>query len=355
MDDELVAKRVTAFNKYKADYDAALKQKKKGESFIMPEAPHTPLLTIPGNITSPALIQQLMHNGSDNCLIIFELEGDIWANASKSEHAQQNSTIIRSVFHNETVSQYRKKENELLEARNPKVSVILSGTPDQLKKVFYSNENGLFSRFMIITYTGLTGFKKVFSEDNDEDLVSLNEYFSGFKSTYYELWNYFRNLEIEVRFTKPQKHCIQSFGERNYAHTHNFIGQYADSIPKRHANILARIAATICMVRYFENKEKSRVIYCTDDDIRIAQWIAEISITYSLNLFQQLPGERINELHQRKKLFWDQLPEKFTIAEISELQTRLNISERSLFRWLKVFCDTGMLTHISQGQYQKQI
>ena len=57
--------------------------------------------------------------------------------------------VLRKCFHHEPLSIARKVEDIFVEISEPKLSVIISGTPGQLKPLLKSKENGLFSRFLI--------------------------------------------------------------------------------------------------------------------------------------------------------------------------------------------------------------
>jgi len=107
-------------------------------------------LVISGNITSAALIQQL--NINNGVGIIFETEGDTISSAFKSEHGKFSDSL-RKAFHHETISSQRKGNDgkgENIIIKEPKLSMLITSTPNQFKTLIPDSENGLFSRFMFL-------------------------------------------------------------------------------------------------------------------------------------------------------------------------------------------------------------
>ena len=62
------------------------------------------------------------------------------------------SDVLRKAFHHELVSLSRRKDREYCEVSNPRVSVALAGTPEQVRKLIPDAENGLMSRFCSISF-----------------------------------------------------------------------------------------------------------------------------------------------------------------------------------------------------------
>ena len=76
-------------------------------------------------------------------------EADTLANTFKREWGQYDDKL-RKAHGNEPVADLRLGGER--EARKPRRSVVLSGTPDQLPAVVPSVENGLWSRFIYYGY-----------------------------------------------------------------------------------------------------------------------------------------------------------------------------------------------------------
>ena len=107
----------------------------------------TPMLAliIPANSSASAFIKTLADNNGTG--LMFETEGDTLSQTLKSDYGNYSDTL-RKAFHHEPVSLCRRKDREFLELDCPKLSVVLAGTPGQVRNLIQDSENGLFSRFM---------------------------------------------------------------------------------------------------------------------------------------------------------------------------------------------------------------
>ncbi|MBO4621747.1 MAG: DUF3987 domain-containing protein, partial [Paludibacteraceae bacterium] len=103
---------------------------------------------IPANSSSAAFVDLLAHNGGQG--VMFETEMDVLSQVWKHDFGNY-SHMLRQVFEHETVSRSRKgRDGEVLyvEVPEPRLSVLLSGTMNQLKPLLGNRDNGLASRFM---------------------------------------------------------------------------------------------------------------------------------------------------------------------------------------------------------------
>lgn len=120
-------------------------------------------LLIPANSSATAMYRQLWENNGNG--LIFETEADTLNYAIKSNYGNF-SDGLRKAFHHETINYLRRRENEWIEINEPHLSILLSGTPHQSRRLIPSAENGLFSRFAILHLTNRSEWKNVF--DNCE-------------------------------------------------------------------------------------------------------------------------------------------------------------------------------------------
>lgn len=325
-----------------------IKRAKKGDEFDLPTKPTLKLITIPGNTTSSKLIEQLAENNGEMCALILESEIDGLTNMMANQHGKDNSMILRKAFHNETISQMRKNNAEHLVVNNPKLAVVITGTPSQVKSLFQSNQDGAFSRFTV-----LQGYAK--SEWKDvkpcEECHPLDEQFDKMSDVFYEIYQQFKNKEIEVKFTNEQWQASNEFGEKWLKYCEEEGGEYATSIAKRHINMLARIAATITILRCFENKNNDAIVYCSDDDFLGSFWLVEMSLQNALKLFKELPGEKTDQTNDDD--LFDLLPDSFKRSELMPLLKILLISDRTLTRRLEKLVTNGKLKQLKKGHYKK--
>lgn len=120
--------------------------------------PRLELKVIPGNTSSSKIYDHL--ESAEYSLLIFETEADSLSNMLKQDWGDF-SDLLRKSYHHETVSISRQTGDRHYEIKNPKLSIVLSGTPNQVKPLIDSRENGLFSRFVYYYFDEVSGWKDV--------------------------------------------------------------------------------------------------------------------------------------------------------------------------------------------------
>lgn len=110
-----------------------------------PQEPPVRMLILPANSSSTAVFQTLNDNGGSG--LIFETEGDTLTQTFRSEHGNY-SDGLRKAFHHENISYNRRANREYVDIAEPRLSVVLSGTPRQVLSLIPDAENGLASRFL---------------------------------------------------------------------------------------------------------------------------------------------------------------------------------------------------------------
>ncbi|NCC74333.1 MAG: DUF3987 domain-containing protein, partial [Sphingobacteriia bacterium] len=157
------------------------------------------LLFLPANSSKSGLIELLatLQRG-----LLFETESDTLADQLRQDYASF-SDLLRASYHHETIRFYRRLQKEFYEIENPKLSVLLSGTPGQLRKLIPGIENGLFSRFMFYQIEPETRFKNVF-KNNGSDLTNYF-YQAGRKLLPLFTWLNDQSEPFTFTFTAEQK------------------------------------------------------------------------------------------------------------------------------------------------------
>ena len=84
---------------------------------------------IPANTSASALLK--MMDKYDGRGIVFATEMDTLTQTLRAAYGQFGD-IVRCIFEHETVSQLRRQNNEFIEIRNPRIAMLLSGTPNQV-------------------------------------------------------------------------------------------------------------------------------------------------------------------------------------------------------------------------------
>jgi DNA-binding transcriptional ArsR family regulator len=351
---ELIQQNNIAIKKYSAElkaYEAKIKKVDNKETVSPPIKPKLKLLLISGNITSSMLIQQFDENDGEMSLMIFETEIDGLTNMmSNKTFGGDNSQVLRKAYHNELITQMRKGNLESLSANEPKLAIFMTGTPSQLIGLFKSNDDGLFSRFTFFNSTS----EDIWSDVRPCDgCYPLDEVFDQIGESYYALYHHFKDRILEVKFSDEQWHLLNTIGVAWHKEADEIGGENATSLAKRHVNMIARCAVNYSAIRAFESKNEDEIIYCDDQDFINANWLMEMSFYKALEIFQQLPGEKVSSTMIDK--IYQLLPESFKRNELAPLQVTLKISERTLERGLKKLKEKGLIFSPKQGYYEKVV
>ena len=299
-------------------------------------------IMIPANSSASGftkLFEERQGNG-----LVFETEGDTLANIFKTDYGNW-SDMLRKAFHHETISQYRKTDDEHLVIEEPKLSVLVTSTPNQLGGIVKSAENGLFSRFMYWYTEPTDTFLDVFSvKGNNRDKV-----FKESASLLYQLYQKLQGSEeLEICLSENQKvQFLEYFGMAKSQLT-NLIHTDLEGTVNRIAISMFRIIMVLTTIRNMDN-EYSELLQCCDDDFDLALEIAGGLLINAQNAMEILPNQDHDEMSDHKRSLFIALPNEFTTAEAKKLARKYNVADRMVDRFIKTDC----FTKVKHGTYRK--
>jgi len=335
-----------------AVYMAKEHQAKKAKLvFTLPKPPYAVPL-IPGNVTGSKLITHLADNEAKGCpSILIESEIDTMAIANKRSEYGNFSDILRKGWEGEDVSMSRRgNNNEYHEAKNPKLAVALSGTPNQIKGLIGNSGDGLFSRFTIFTIDDMDDWADVSPCDG---CANLTDFFNKQSEEYAKFFEYLQQSPLEIKLTAKQWERINKFGRETLDKINQFDNPNAPSLVKRHAVMIFKIAMVLTAFRQFEDATIAAQRTCEDKDFETALWLVEKSLESALKIFQQLPGGRLIKIEDKTEDFYSLLPDEFTRKDALELKGKLNVKDRTIERYLRILVKAGKLDNYERGKYRK--
>ena len=97
----------------------------------------------------------IKENDGKGC--VFETEADTISGANKQEWGGF-SPVLRKNFSGEDISRSRKTDDEFTEISNPRFSFLTTGTPDQVKRLIPTAQDGLYSRFLFYVFSFCISF-----------------------------------------------------------------------------------------------------------------------------------------------------------------------------------------------------
>jgi hypothetical protein len=312
------------------------------------DCPKVDLKIVPGNISSSKLYQHL--ENSNFGILIFESEADTLSSMLKQEWGNF-SDILRKAFHHEKISMSRSTDDLILEVNDPQLSLILSGTENQLQPLIKAKENGLFSRFLYYHFNEKSQWKDI-SELGSE--IDFREEFKKLSKTLFNIYGRLveRSSELRVRLTEEQ---WVKFNEemRKIHNTISLEGQeYFSSSIKRHGVILVRLLTVLTVLRNFEDISNNDILYVDSIDFEIALSIICTTIFHSLEVYYLLDNDK-NDLPVKEFKLLQKLDEKFERQEAIKLASSLEIPKRTADFYLKKWQGKELIVKISNGIYKK--
>lgn len=308
-------------------------------------------LLLPANSSATAIYQQLALNNGHG--LIFETEADT-LNIAMRNNFGNFSDGLRKAFHHETISYLRRKENERININEPHLSIVLSGTPKQCKKLIPSAENGLFSRFAILHLEPNNSWNDVFCKKHESNALA----YSLLANRIYELYKRLRCVEkpIEFKFTDNQKTLFnQHFNgiQQSLINDDNFTASI-----RRMGLITYRIAMILSALRLENCNYLPSKIQCTNKIFETALAISKSLLQHAMLFYSSLPeGEEASKQHsikeQQKRTLLQMMPSQFSRKELVRIGQTLNISIRTTDTYLQEFIASQQVDNIAYGVFRK--
>lgn len=334
--------------------------KKSGE-FEEPHEPPLLMLFIPANSSATIVYQML--NENEGTGLIFETEGDTLANTFSSDHGDF-SPGLRQAFHHETISYARRKDKEYVELNQPKFSVLLSGTPQQVNNLIKDAENGLFSRFMFYCMPFNLGWRNPFSVKDKDD--TLDAYFGKLGETFFsKVYKPLKTMagDVMVVLTEAQEQRFNAFFEWAQQSYYALFGNDIVGSVRRLGLIAFRIAMILTALRLEDAEGIDAVLVCNDDDFNVAMTIVEQLLQHTSLVFQQLDGQQERaRLEKTPKVLRGvdaarellaRMPESFGHNDWVHEAEKMGFSRRSAHRYLAEIKEKKLVESSESGTYIK--
>ena len=304
-------------------------------------------LLLPANISSTFLIKQIKENEKLGN-VIFDSEADTLATVLGQEWGSGISELLRKAFHHEKTILGRSSENAIINIAEPKLSVLLTGTPGQLGGIIKSTEDGLFSRCMFYMFDDNPVWKNVAPDSSSE---TLSRYFNSLadetlaiqRTFLVDSFDYVLSQQQWERFNMAFKWLLEAA-----------IAQYGigvQGVIKRFGAIVFRLSMIFSILDYHENKMEGRTIQCSDRMLRLSLTVMRHLIIHSLEVFKKVESDR--KAISRREQFIQNLPDgTFSTMEANKVGAALGLKERMIAYYLKEAVNNKILSH-SHGEYVK--
>ena len=334
------------YKKEKRVFDSKVKKAKTDqdiEALIEPEKPKFKMFFIPGNTSSAMITKHLEYNDGMGC--ICEAEADALTNALKQEWGNF-SDIIRSGFGAESISQSRKTDLEYSEIKEPKFSLALTGTLNQLDLLMTSVQDGLFSRVLFYSFNAAPIWKTTYTSGISR---SNKDIFVDYSAA---LCDKFKSNTAQ-KFAMTEKQGLKLDNTFRELLRHNTALYVKDVISTviRLGGMCYKIAMTLSAVRS-DDKE----IICSEEDFNTALCLVkEVYLVHGINMLNKV-SKTSNKLNttQTDLYNWIKTKDTFKRSEISEQASLSGIKDRTLSDILKRFIELELIEKVSHGVYTKR-
>ena len=331
------------------------KRQKKGDGIPEPTPPPIRLLFIPANSSATAVYQAL--NENDGQGLLFETEGDVLA-ASFGQDFGDFSQGLRQGFQNEPISYLRRTEREYVCIKQPRISTILSGTPQQVTNLMTSVENGLFSRFLFYCLDKPLVWLDVLDEGDGE---SLDDHFKVLGSQFFAFYHKLQeNARIKIRLSEEQGQAFNKHFGQLQAEYYAIFGDDTIASVRRLAVSTFRIAMILTALRMMEDCNFSTLRYVRADDFTTAMTISSVLQQHMLRVISELPKKTMprTPVGQTKdtillQTFWDNLPDEFEAKDFKEIATSIGLTIPTAERYIRAWTGTR-LEKVARGRYRKR-
>lgn len=307
-------------------------------------------LFIAPNITSARWALQLANNYNNQGLI-FSTEAETLTKSSSARDMGGFTDGLRICSEGEPYEVMRKTANEHLIIKEPKLALIISGTPNQILSFIPSAEDGLASRVLYYSFEGVTKWDNVILNNDLDITYELNPV----KDHAYNLYVYLKKQgEIKVVFSDKQIEQLNSIFEKWTIEGQNEYG--TESIPFifRLAPRILKFGMILTIIKISSlSGFKLKSIKCSDADFRQSLVLGQVLIKKAMLYLDLLKNHKIHSKYYGQKFdLLMQLPETFLTREFIEIAIQLNIRRRTAEALLAKFTEESLVHKIKKGHYK---
>lgn len=324
---------------------------KKGTA-IKPEHPPITMLYIPANTSATAIYQILADNGGRG--LIFETEGDTLAYSFNSDYGNF-SDGFRKAFHHEPISYHRRKDDEHVDLKHPQLSTVRSGTPEQVKTLIKSPENGLFSRFIFYYLESPLIWKDVLGTSSRTSLDT------GFQDLGRQFFPFYEQLcaMAPKRFSLTAEQAVRfnAYLEQAQSESYATFGEDIIATVSRQGLICFRIAMILTTLRIMEDGDFYSDLICSDEDFETALTMTDVFLHHAGKVFTELFGAELEAsgLTSIQQQVLAALPDEFTRPDYHKVAITLRINTRTADRYVAKFSiPAGPIKRLRQGLCRKK-
>lgn len=371
--------RHKAYREEKSRWDSLGKKKSDTPE---PEMPPLKMFLIAGNNSGTGVLENLIE--ADGIGLICETEADTVSTAIGTEHGHWSDTL-RKCHDHERLAFNRRTNHEYRECDESYLSVLLSGTPAQVKPLIPSAENGLFSRQLFYFMPPIDEWMDQFDSESEDYGLRF--------ATWGTQWKQVLDLingsvqTILLRLSEKQKELFNQRFAQLFSHAGYAYGGSMRSAVARIAINTCRILSIVALLRALEkflppqqkifNSQFSIFnspglspapeipienikdgivpkldLRVTDEDFQAVLTLIEPLYRHSSYVLGFLPtSEAIPVQTSPEQALFNALPMMFCRRQAVEEAAKNGIPEKTLDSSLKRMLEKGTLIKTARGEY----
>ncbi len=334
---------------------------------------------IPGNSSSAAFLD--IYDACNGNGIVIETEMDTLTKIWKKDFGDY-SDLFRQAFEHEPYMKARRvgmRQTKSLVFNHPQLSVLLSGTPNQVRPLLGTGEDGLASRFMPYVLSDVRPFdyRVMLHGDHYEE--------NGAQAVYERLG---QEMLARYEWLKKQDHdCLWSIEDGDAELLGKHLADLEDlailelkkspdgrgeakvesfrPLFNRMVVTLKRIGMIISALRLPVPTDEANTlpekIYCSEEDLKLLFLFAEKLLWHVMTLVDMLPEQQlplaVNVLgrpaEKRAQDLLAQLPEKFSYADWKAVCEQNDVPKTTMKRRMDLLLKSKQVVRYARGQYKK--
>ena len=348
---------ILAQEEYKQELDRyrALSKKEKANA-TSPVKPPITLLRVPANCSATSFAEAMADNGN---MLMFETEGDTVVNTFKSDYGNYSDNFRKAFAHEEFGYLRRGNDSEEKEVQNPRLSVVLSGTPEQVKSLIPNAENGLLSRFIFYCMSATDEWLDGFSGyDTDNPLEKVFDDLGAEIENFYQHLTQISEVWFTLSIVQQQRFNDYFAGEKQRMKELN--GDLYNASTHRLSWACLRIAMVLTALRCMDRGSVPEKIECSDADFNIALSIIRTVSEHNDYIFNVLnegitEDVKVSETYSSaaRHVLLNNLPDRFSSEDMQALSVKLGKSIRTIQRQVRRAIQNGQVKELAKGRYEQ--
>lgn len=304
------------------------------------DAPKCKGMFLDADSSSIAMIQAL-DQGQVSLLI--DSEAAVLSQNRRNDWGQLDP-LLRKAYHFERISVSRK--DKVITIRDPRISILISGTVEDAKVFSGSINGGLASRILPFSFRTPLEWQSRFTEESNK----IPDFIDAKSKELIDLYNFSKIFPFEFKLTNDQEQLHTDTFTR---WTDDLENEEVFAFIKRLGVATVRLAMILTALRRTERDNRESVIFCDDDLFEVALSIAS-TFRQQVLVFYKLLTKNISPKVPSAKMALTFLPKQFkTMDFMPAVKKVMNINERQAKFHLTKLVHDGHLSKISHGIYEK--